>query len=564
MTPRLLPLLITALIFGATMAPAIASACDHDAASPTTQTTAPTLGALHFPTSTRVPAAQAAFERGLLWWHLFEYPHAAAEFQRAQQLDPGFALAYWGEAMTYTHALWNQDEPDAARAVLARLGPTPQARAARAADARERAWLDTAEQQFGPGTLAERDARFLAAATALADAYPDDDEAPLLHALALLGVSRGERDVANYLQGAAIARKVLARNPHHPGAAHYWIHGMDDPEHAAGALEAARALATIAPDAGHGQHMTAHIFMALGMWDEVVAANEAALRVTDAETQAAGLPPFPCGHYVEWLQYGYYQQGRVRDAQRLLDQCATVGANTVEWFRAHPEKPYRSMKTPAQLQQRWHESLVAMRGVAVVATPAGRAANAVLAIDTADLGRGAGWDAFARGYAAAEAGDLDGARRALAMLEATRAQPPGAHELPSTDGHLGVLVDLLTGLVAARDGHADDALVHYTAAGEHYTALPFDYGPPVPLKPPFELAGEALLVAGRPAEARDAFDRALALSPRRTDARLGRARALKALGDTEAARQAYAEIEAIWHGADADLPALEEVRAGAK
>jgi tetratricopeptide (TPR) repeat protein len=86
----------------------------------------------------------------------------------------------------------------------------------------------------------------------------------------------------------------------------------------------------------------------------------------------------------------------------------------------------------------------------------------------------------------------------------------------------------------------------------------------VPIKPPYERAGEALLVAGRPAEARDAFDRALALSPRRTEALLGGARALRALGDADAAKRAYAELATIWHGADADLPALEEVRAAAQ
>src|SRR5688572_13912981 len=168
---RLSSFLVGALLAASSLP---ATACQHHAApanaTSDTPASAPTLGTLTFPTSTRVPAAQAAFERGLLWLHLFEYPHAAREFQAAQQLDPGFALAYWGEAMTYTHALWNQDDPEAARAVLAKLGATPAERAARAGSDRERAWLDTAEQLFGEGTVAERDARFLAASAALAAA----------------------------------------------------------------------------------------------------------------------------------------------------------------------------------------------------------------------------------------------------------------------------------------------------------------------------------------------------------------------------------------------------------
>ena len=67
----------------------------------------------------------------------------------------------------------------------------------------------------------------------MAEDYPQDDEAKLFLALALLGVSQGERNVPNFLRAAAIAKNVYAHNPEHPGAAHYWIHGMDDPAHAA-------------------------------------------------------------------------------------------------------------------------------------------------------------------------------------------------------------------------------------------------------------------------------------------------------------------------------------------
>ena len=136
-------------------------------------------------------------------------------------------------------------------------------------------------------------------------AYPNDAEAQLFYSLALLGTCEGVRDVATYLKAAEIAKAVFVRNPQHPGAAHYWIHGMDDPQHAAGALEAARALSQIAPDAGHAQHMCSHIFMALGMWDDVVRANLAAMSVVNRQKAAAGKPPRRCGHYNYWLEYGY-------------------------------------------------------------------------------------------------------------------------------------------------------------------------------------------------------------------------------------------------------------------
>jgi len=279
------------------------------------------LGALDFPTSTKSAAAQTAFVRGMLLLHVYEYPRAEKAFQQAEKLDPDFVMAYWGEAMTATHPIWNQDNPAAGRAALAKLGATPEARAAKATTAREKAWLGAVEALFGPGSLAERDKGFLAAMEAIARQWPQDDEAQLFLAQALLGVTRGDRNTANYLRAAEICKAVLARNPQHPGAAHYWIHGMDDPEHAAGALPAARVLAKIAPDAGHAQHMVSHIFVALGMWDDVVAANEHSVALTDAQASAANKPPTGCGHYPEWLQYAYYQQGRLRDAGKLLDVC---------------------------------------------------------------------------------------------------------------------------------------------------------------------------------------------------------------------------------------------------
>ena len=147
--------------------------------------------------------------------------------------------------------------------------------------------------------------------------------------------SEGVRDVPTYLKAAAIAKAVFVRNPEHPGAAHYWIHGMDDPQHAAGALEAARALSKIAPDAGHAQHMCSHIFMALGMWDDVVRANIAAMRVVNHQKA---------------------QQESRPDAAAIT----TTGSNTAIWNKAASAK-----------QKKW--SPVAARRRRNLAWPRGRA-----------------------------------------------------------------------------------------------------------------------------------------------------------------------------------------------
>jgi hypothetical protein len=109
------------------------------------------------------PAAQPAFQRGLAQLHNFEYDAAAKLFREAQKLDAGFAMAYWGEAMTKNHGVWHEQDLAAAREVLARLGATPEARQAKAPTERERTYLASVEALYGEGTKEDRDQQYMAA-----------------------------------------------------------------------------------------------------------------------------------------------------------------------------------------------------------------------------------------------------------------------------------------------------------------------------------------------------------------------------------------------------------------
>jgi len=522
------------------------------------------LGALDFPTSTKSAAAQTAFVRGMLLLHVYEYPRAEKAFQEAEKLDADFAMAYWGEAMTATHPIWNQDKPEAGRAALAKLGATAELRAAKAGSPREKAWLGAVEALFGPGSVAERDAAFLKAMEGIAKANPDDDEAQLFLAQALLGVTRGDRNTANYLRAAEICKRVLARNPQHPGAAHYWIHGMDDPEHAAGALPAARVLAKIAPDAGHAQHMVSHIFIALGMWDDVVAANERSVALVVAQARAENKPVPGCGHYPEWLQYAYYQQGRAHDAGKLLDDCLRDAPIALAWLTDHPGQQLYMQRSPDTLKRYLDITRVAMRGTTLVETVPVKTAPEALT-DADGAGRALGMDAFAVGYVAAIAGDLTHARAQLQRMREIARQPaPKTEILRHLTEYLGIGADMLEAMIEQRAGKHESASVLAARAAANNDALPVEFGPPAIFKPPHELAGELLLENKQAKAALAQFDLALKTAPMRAEALLGRARALKASGDAAAAASAYAELAAIWKNADADLPALAEVRGGAK
>src|SRR5271170_2788390 len=153
------------------------------------------LGTTHFPNS-GAPRAQRDFLRGLLLLHSFEYQAARTAFQGAERTDPSFAMAYWGEALSYNQTLWGEQDLQAARAALAKLATTPEERAAKAGTARERGYLASVEQLYGSGDKTQRDANFSAALGALARTYPNDLDARAFYALSILGLTNGVRNVA--------------------------------------------------------------------------------------------------------------------------------------------------------------------------------------------------------------------------------------------------------------------------------------------------------------------------------------------------------------------------------
>jgi tetratricopeptide (TPR) repeat protein len=521
--------------------------------------TIPGLGTATFPTSTRVADAQQDFMRGLLLLHVFEYSDAAESFRAAEQADPAFAMAYWGEAMTFNHPVWNEVDVRAGQAALAKFAPTPEARAARIASPRERAYMSALEILYsGEGSKAERDGRYADAMQKLSENYPADNEAKLFFALALLGRSEGVRDVPTYLEAAAIAKSVFEHNPNHPGAAHYWIHGMDDPQHAAGALVAARALSKITPDAGHAQHMCSHIFLALGMWDDVVRANVAATSVVNRQAEAAGKPPRHCGHYNYWLEYGFIEQGRIADAEKVLTGCHE------DALAAQMTAANRVAIDPDGTRA---GSFIAMHNTFLLnAAPASlQVASLSVNLDGALMPQFS--DAYGRGLAAAEAGDVATAEAQLAHLNAQLPQlpalfdadgiPPGNpdREVPQIQS-----LQLKAALLAAQ-GHIDDAVAAARQAAELGKNLAYAFGPPYPGKPSSELLGELLLRQNKPAEARAAFVAALQRMPNRAQTLLGLARAESAMGDRAAAAKSYAILLKIWSTADSSYAPRQEALA---
>ncbi len=480
----------------------------------------PRLGTINFPTSGS-PAAQVEFQQGALYLHSFEYESAARAFRRAQAAEPGFAMAYWGEAMTHTHPVWNQQNRAAAREALVRLAPTPEARRAKAGTIREQRYLDAVEILYGEGSKPRRDTLYAAAIEQIAREYPEDLDAKAFYALALLGLNQGIRDTVTYLRAAPYADSVFRQNPDHPGAAHYLIHAFDDPFHAALGLSAARAYSKIAPDAAHAQHMTTHIFLAMGMWDDVVSQNQIAMGLTGA------LP----GHYSSWLVYGLLQQGRYEAARELIEllrrNVESEGAGpqytAMAWIRSHyvlhaedrpgsvvtARVPSDRLSLAGQISERYTDGVVAFR----------RHDNSA----------------------------LDAAANELSRLLAAQRADAGSDD-PGADGWR-VMAQALGGMSRFLSGSRDLGVRALREATALEDALPLEFGPPAIVEPTHEILG-AMLLELDPAAARQEFEAALRLAPGRSRALEGLVRASVAAADKAGAARALDQLAANWHGGD--------------
>jgi tetratricopeptide (TPR) repeat protein len=511
------------------------------------------LGRVTFPNS-GARQAQDSFLKGVAALHSFWYEEALEYFQAASKADADFALAYWGEAMTYTHPLWAQQEVEPARKALAKIKDTSKL------TPRERDFIAAARALYGTGDKLQRDLAYAAAMEKMYRTYPDDLESAAFYSLALLGTVRpGDKGFQRQMKAGAIALEVYQKNPQHPGAAHYVIHSFDDPEHAILALPAARLYADIAPAAHHAQHMPSHIFLQLGMWPEAAKSNETAWRVSEEWVKRKNLPlSLRDYHSNHWLTYVYAQQGRYAKAEELVNRLRQTR-------QQHGAQSIRSYDDAAALliveTERWELANKLFAEQVATATAAGEHAGhhgAAAPVNPSTMPpqrRGFSLPLFVRALAAANAGAPE-AEKLLAEIRTQRQQ--------SSDAYGAKMMEIreleVTALLSASRKNFDEAITSLKRATKLEEEMSPPLGPPSLLKPSHELFGEILLRAGKPKEAANAFATALARQPNRARSLLGTARAAAASGDKPTALAAYADLLRIWQQADADLPELREAR----
>ena len=499
------------------------------------------LGVLDFPNS-GADEAQDAFDRGVKLLHSFEFEDARDAFVEAQAIDSGFAMAIWGEAMTFNYPIWARQDRDEALEVLSKLAPLGE----RKATAREERYLDAAFTLYGEGDKPTRDIAYMNAMQRMYEDYPEDLEAAAFYSLSILG-SVYERDFRTYMKAASIAEEVFAKQPKHPGAAHYMIHSYDDQIHAPLGLRAARAYSKIAPNASHAQHMVSHIYTSLGMWDEVIAANRTSVKVSEDSMKRSGKEQARRSkHALHWLEYGLMQQGRFDEARVTLEMMKEDAV---------------ALPAGGNLRHAGY-----MRASYAVEDPL--APRILPSTDTSELGLyDVALECFSTAFLAIVNGDPETAHGELASLdmEIDAAQvlsvEEGLHESDTGESEedyllASVIARQIDALLKFRRGETEEALLLMMSASEAESSQPMYYGPPHVPKPSNELTGEMLLALGRPEEAITYFTESLNRSTARTQSLLGLARAQTAVGDPQAAAT-WQLLETNWQGDISTIRDLE-------
>ncbi len=509
------------------------------------------LGTIDFPTSGSA-AAQPHFLRGVAALHSFWYEEAVEAFRRSTAIDPNFAMGYWGEAMAHHHPVWKEENLEAARTALQHISDTA------SVTGREGQYLQAVQTLFGEENKLVRDQAYAAQMESLAGEYPEDLEATCFYALSLLGLAthfnmEPDRQEKYRMQAGALTLGVYGVNPHHPCAAHYTIHAFDDPIHAILALPQARRYAQIAPEAHHAQHMPAHIFVQLGMWEEAVASNKAGWESSRSWVKDKQLPlSLQDYHSLYWLQYAYLQQGRYNAAAALILEKQQDMAQSLSSDQSQIHGSDRQVT-------RNYDQMVAAFIIETERWGQARQAWQVKDIRFGDEspGKAAYVQEFAQSMGTIR-------NQATVQHPIHPSAVPPATEPPTKLGE-SITSQIWNLQLAALKQFMNGSLNQVTELLEQATALeeslPPPSGPPDLIKPTHELYGEILLFIDRPKEARQQFERALFRHHNRARSLLGLARASLQLGHIQATRQAYANFLNIWKQADPGLPELQEAKA---
>jgi tetratricopeptide (TPR) repeat protein len=506
---------------------------------------APQFGTINFPVSCNAPA-QEQFNRAVGMLHSFFYPETVKAFNRALDLDPTCAMAYWGIARSQPpNPLVVSFPPGTVERGLEAiskgkaLGPKTE---------RERDWLDAAETYFSETNTpyGTRVKGYEKAMERLAQNYPDDTEASVFYALALLeSADMHDKTYDNQTKAAKILERLAPAHPNHPGISHYIIHAYDYSALANQGLAAANEYAKIAPSAPHALHMPSHIYSMLGMWMQSIESNQATL----ARAHDYALKNLPPGvvltaepHSFDFMEYAYLQLGKDVEAKAVLAQAAAITKTNVSAITV--DAALAAIPVRYALERgAWEEA------AALEPRPS--------AYPYAEAVR-----LFGRAVGAARLGDpahVEQARADVArMIEvrgkyAVKADPYWAEQTE-------VLIDSASGWLARAQQDNGEALRRLREAADLEDASEKHVSMENRLFPVREQLGYLLLDLQEPEKALTEFEASLKSTPNRLRGLYGAAKAAERGGHPEVAKGYYQKLRELTAGANGQRKEIAEAK----
>lgn len=504
------------------------------------------LGTVSFSNSC-APSLQVSFNRGVALLHDFWYDQAERQFTQIAKADPSCAMAYWGQAMSEFHQIWNRPDESAMSRGWSDL---ESAHRVRAKTDREREYIAALSAFYAPDKrdYQTRVEAYSAAMSQLYRHFPNDVDAGAFYALSLLADNTpDDTNQTHQREALAALNPLFATHPDHPGLAHYIIHACDNPAMARQGLLAAERYGEIAPSAPHAAHMPSHIFARLGMWQQDIQSNLASVAASQAAMEKHESGGFDQLHADDFLMYAYLQTGEDARAKGILDKTGAL----LTHFEAMPDMAghgmammmpvYRS-KFPAfyDLEMRDWKAAAALK-------PVGGAPPEVETLTY-----------WARIVGAAHVGQAQAARRDLTTYQGLLDQirkGKDAYVLISTGAQIEQ--DEALAWTAFAEGDGERAIGEMREAAE----LQDKVGQAEVDIPAREMLGDILLELHQPQQALVELDVALKMSPNRFNGLFLAGRAAEASGDNARATKYYAALlKSTGDGAQSGRPELAHVK----
>jgi hypothetical protein len=506
------------------------------------------LGAHSFPVTTKSRKAQLFVNQGLNLAYGFNHAEAGRAFREAARLDPGCAMAYWGQAFVLgpniNVPMSADDEPKAYEAAQKAVSLKAKA------SPRERAYIDAMALRYS-GKAADRSAGDRAYAAAMKDVvrrFPGDLDAATMYAESLMDLrpwNYWTPDGRPYEETPEIVgtlEKVLAKSPNHPGANHLYIHAVEATKQPEKAEAAADRLLKLMPGAGHMVHMPSHIYQRVGRYADAAASNELAIKADEdyiTQCRAQGLYPmvyYP--HNIHFLWYAATAEGRSQvaldAARKMASQIDEKALDTLPLTAAFKVVPYYALARFGK----WDE---------VLAEPAPADRHLYL--------KGV-WH-YARGLALSAKGRLDEADKELAEVRRIAADSALDYSLLSPNTAAAVFAPaphVLAGDIAAKRKDWDAAIGHLERAVRLEDSLVYTE-PEEWHYPSRQALGAVLLEAGRAKEAEVVYWDDLRRHADQGWSLFGLAESLRAQGKKDQAAAVQARFDKAWTRADVKLTA---------